>query len=142
MVVMTSWPCTLTTGFSTLITARPWTGFMFAGATAVAGATAGCFAGSGFFAWASAAVVRARNAGTSSHTKSGARFMSDLLEDAVSDRGALRLRHDTANLLDQKPVSAIFRERLSCSQDGARHPAYATLLVSARIKSKHLAQLA
>ncbi len=91
--VTTSVPCTLTTGFSTLMTASPLTGLTFAGATDVAGATAGCFAGSGFCARANAvAVVRAKNAGTSSHTKSDARFMGDLLENAVSDRGALRLQ--------------------------------------------------
>jgi hypothetical protein len=62
------------------------------GTTDAAAATAGCFAESGFFAWATAgAVVRVRNAGTTDHTHSGARFMGDLQGIIEStDRRALR----------------------------------------------------
>src|SRR3954462_8785953 len=82
------------------MTARPLTGLTLTGATAVTGATAGCFAGSGFFAWASAvAVVMAKHAGTSSHTNSRARFMGDLLGNAVSDEGHSGCGHDTAKSL-------------------------------------------
>src|SRR5829696_2715662 len=90
IVVTTSPAITLTTGLRTLIATVPFIGLTAVVTTEEAGATAGCFAGSGFFAWASAgAVARVRNAGTSSHTQSGARFMVTS-RNTESAEGALR----------------------------------------------------